>query len=108
MPPALTTLDQLRREVAAIDPSRASPLSSPHVSPWGAQEGSRRLGVPALDDALQGGVAFGALHELAPASELHLGSAFGFGLAIAALAAAGGRQVLCIATDYAAHEAGTP
>jgi protein ImuA len=48
------------------------------------------------------------LHELAPASELQLGSAFGFGLAIAALAAAGGRQVLCIATDYAALEAGAP
>src|SRR4030088_933342 len=76
--------------------------------PLGAEEGSLRLGVPALDDALQGGVALGALHELAPASELQLGCAFGFGLAIAALAAAGGRQVLCIATDYAALAAGTP
>jgi protein ImuA len=64
------------------------------------------LGVPALDHALQGGLAVRALHELAPASELQLGGAFGFGLAIAALAAAGGRQVLCIATDYAAREAG--
>src|ERR1700704_1994844 len=110
MPSTLTdpTLDQLRRVVAAIDPSRVSPLFSPHVSPWGAQEGSLRLGVPALDDALQGGLAFGALHELSPASELQLGCAFGFGLAIAALAAAGGRQVLCIATDFAAREAGTP
>src|SRR5260370_4822084 len=102
------TLDQLRREVAAINPSRVSPLFSPHVSPWGAQEGSLRLGVPALDDALQGGLAFGALHELAPASELQLGAAFGFGLAIAALAAAGGREVLCIQTDSAALAAGTP
>jgi len=99
------TLDQLRREVAAIDPSRVS--FSPGFSPWGAEEGSLRFGVPALDDALQGGLARGALHELAPASELQLGSAFGFGLAIAALAAADGRQVLCIQTDYAAHEAGT-
>jgi protein ImuA len=70
------------------------------------------LGVPALDDALQGGLSYGALHELAPASELQLGAAFGFGLAIAARAAAGGqaggREVLCIATDYAALEAGTP
>src|ERR1700688_4984298 len=72
------------------------------------QIGSLRLGVPALDDALQGGLAFGALHELSPASELQLGCAFGFGLAIAALTAAGGRQVLCIATDYAAREAGAP
>jgi protein ImuA len=102
MPSALTgpTLDQLRRVVATIDPGRFPPL--------GAEEGSLRLGVPALDDALQGGVALRALHELSPATELQLGAAFGFGLAIAALAAAGGRQVLCIATDYATHEAGTP
>jgi protein ImuA len=88
----------------AGDPSR--------FSSWGAQEGSLRLGVPALDDALQGGLAWGALHELAPASELQLGSAFGFGLAIAARAVASGRrraaQVLCIATDYAAFEGGAP
>src|ERR1700730_8690489 len=102
MPSALIgqTLDQLRRMVATIDPSRFPPL--------GAEEGSLRLGVPALDDALQGGLALRALHELSPASELQLGSAFGFGLAIAALAAAGGRHVLCIATDYAAWEGGTP
>ena len=108
MPPALTgqTLDQLRQVVAAIDPSRVS--FSPRFSPWGAEEGSLRLGVPALDDALQGGLALRALHELVPASELQLGCAFGFGLAIAALAAAGGRQVLCIATDFTAREAGTP
>jgi protein ImuA len=102
MPSALTgqTLDQLRRVVSTIDTSSFPPL--------GAEEGSLRLGVPALDDALQGGLAFGALHELSPATELQLGAAFGFGLAIAALAAAGGRQVLCIATDYAARAAGTP
>jgi protein ImuA len=94
------------RVIAANDPRRVS--FSAGFSPLGAQEGSLRLGVPALDDALQGGLAFGALHELVPVSELQLGSAFGFGLAIAALAAAGGRQVLCIQTDYAAHEAGGP
>jgi protein ImuA len=75
--------------------------------PLGAEEGSLRLGVPALDDALQGGLAFGAVHELTPVSELQLGSAFGFGLAIAALAAGGSRQVLCIQTDFAALEAGS-
>jgi protein ImuA len=111
MLPALTapTLDQLRREVAAIDPGRVSPLFSGPHSPWGAaQEGSLRLGVPALDAALQGGLAFGALHELVPPGELQLGAAFGFGLAVAALAAKDGRQVLCIATDYAGLEAGSP
>jgi protein ImuA len=113
MPSALTgpapSLSVLRQAVAAIDPGRAA--FSPRFSPLGAQEGSLRLGVPALDDALQGGLSYGALHELAPASELQLGAAFGFGLAIAARAAdgrAGGREVLCIATDYAALEAGTP
>jgi protein ImuA len=113
MPSALTgpapSLSVLRRVVAAIDPGRAA---SPRFSPLGAQEGSLRLGVPALDDALQGGLSYGALHELSPASELQLGAAFGFGLAIAARAAAsgqgGGREVLCITTDYAALEAGTP
>ena len=89
--------------VAAIDPRR-----TPGFSPLGADEGSLRLGVPALDDALQGGLAGGALHELCPASELQLGAAFGFGLAIAALAATGGRQVLYIQTDYAALAAGAP
>ena len=118
MSPTLTgpTLDQLRRVVAAIDPSGASftPLSRTFprtFPPLGAEEGSLRLGVPALDDALQGGLALGALHELAPASELQSGAALGFGLAVAALAAAGDRQprqVLCIQTDYAALAAGTP
>jgi protein ImuA len=101
------------RMAAAMGPGSAafSPGFSHSFPPLGADEGSLRLGVPALDDALQGGLAFGALHELAPASELQLGAAFGFGLAIAALAAAGGRQsreVLCIQTDYAALAAGTP
>jgi protein ImuA len=91
---------------AAMGPGSAA--FPPRFPPLGADEGSLRLGVPALDDALQGGLALGALHELAPASELQLGAAFGFGLAIAALAAAGGREVLCIQTDYAALAAGTP
>src|SRR6202051_252365 len=100
--PSLSLPRSRGRVVAAIDPSRVS------FPPLDAEEGSLRLGVPVLDDALQGGLALRALHELAPASELQLGCAFGFGLAIAALAAASGRQVLCIATDYAAREAGAP
>src|ERR1700722_10571693 len=98
-----TTLDHLQRVVADIGPNRMSSLE-----PDG---GSLRLGVPALDAALQGGLALRAVHELVPASPLQLGSAFGFGLAIAALAAAddrhSGRQLLCIQTDFAALEAGT-
>jgi protein ImuA len=90
-------LDQLRREVAKIDP--ACPLE---------QKGGLRLGVPALDGMLQGGLAFGALHEFAPASPFQLGAALGFAFALAALATADGRQVLCIETDFAAMEGGAP
>ncbi len=89
------------------NPGRVSPLSGLR-SPLGAEESGLRLGVPVLDAALQGGLAVGALHELTPASELQLGAAFGFALALAALAAAkDGRQVLCIATDFADREGGT-
>jgi protein ImuA len=90
----------------SIDSGRVSKV---FTSPLGVAEGSLRLGVPALDAALQGGLAFGALHELAPAGELQLGAAFGFGLAIAALAAAkDGRHVFCITTDFAVREGGAP
>src|SRR5215472_7410688 len=91
------TLDQLRRAVAKIDP--AFPLE---------QKGGLRLGVPALDGMLQGGLAFGALHEFAPADPFQLGAAFGFAFALTALAAADGRQVLCIEADFAAMEGGAP
>lgn len=99
---------------AATDSGRISALStlsclrplSRMASPLGTPEGSLRLGVPALDTALEGGLARGALHELAAASDLQLGAAFGFALAVATLAAAGGRGVLCITTDFAALEGG--
>ena len=103
------------RVAATLGPRKAAfSKAFSDTSSWGAQEGSLRLGVPALDDALQGGLALGAVHELAPASELQLGAAFGFGLAVAARAAtrqAGNRQptqVLCIQTDYAGFAAGAP
>src|SRR5205807_1888622 len=89
--------DQLRRAVAKIDP--VSPLE---------RTGPLRLGVPVLDAMLQGGLGFAALHEVAPAGPFALGAAFGFALALAALAAADGRQVLCIETDFAVLEGGTP
>jgi protein ImuA len=65
------------------------------------------LGLPALDTALNGGLARAALHELAPTPG-HFGAAAGFALALAARAAAGARPALFIQTDYAALEAGTP
>ena len=59
--------------------------------------------------ALGGGLACGALHELAPAAPMHLGAASGFGLARRGARERRPRgQVLWIATDYAAGEGGGP
>jgi protein ImuA len=44
------------------------------------------LGVPAIDAALGGGLARGALHEIAAAGEAHVGAAAGFALAVTLLA----------------------
>jgi len=88
-----------------------------------------RLGVPSLDQALCGGLACGALHEISPAPALHGGAATGFVLALLALAlGAGGkcsqasgrywqagrasrggsgqRQAVWIQPDFTAAEAG--
>jgi protein ImuA len=103
----IATIDpKLRASLLSGSVSRISSLTS-LSSPLGAQESLLRLGVPALDAALEGGLSLAALHELAPSSELQIGTAFGFALAIAGLAAkegrAGRRQVLCITTDFAGH-----
>jgi protein ImuA len=68
------TLHALRRAVAdlAILPGEDGRLIS--------------LGVASLDQALAGGLAGGALHEIGPAAPLHGGAATGFALALAALA----------------------
>jgi len=94
------TLDRLRCAVAKIDPARISPLEQ--------QGGGLRFRVPALDSLLQGGLGRGALHEVTPAGPLELGAAFGFAVAIAALAAADGRHVLLIETDFGVLEGGSP
>jgi protein ImuA len=57
-----------------------------------------RLGVPAIDAALGGGLAFGLLHELFPSSPLHFSAATAFVLALAALRE-GNKQVLWIQQD---------
>ena len=64
------------------------------------------LGVPEADSKLGGGLAYGALHEISPDAPIHLGAACGFTLALAALAAKGGRETLWIQTDFARIEAG--
>jgi protein ImuA len=93
------TLSHLRQTLAGIDPSHAPRLA-------GAE---RLIGVAApIDQALGGGLACGALHELAPTAPLYLGAASGFGLALAARASGERRQVLWVTTDFAAGEGGGP
>ena len=70
------------------------------------------LGLPALDAALGGGIARGAVHDLAPGPgrPAQFGAATGFALALAALATAKprpqGRSVLVIQTDFGVLETG--
>jgi protein ImuA len=96
------TLGRLRQAVAEID-SKEARLE---------EAGSLSLGLPAVDDALEGGLACGALHEFAPAEpgSAGAGAACGFALAVAARAAAAGqgRSVLLIQTDFGVLETGAP
>ena len=93
------TLNYLRQTLAGIDPSNAPRLAGEE----------RLIGIAApINRALGGGLACGALHELAPAAPLHLGAACGLGLALAARASGDRRQVLWIATDFAAARAADP
>jgi protein ImuA len=92
------TLSRLRRAVAEIEGSDLFALETgERVLPLGAE---------AIDAALGGGLAFGSLHELAPAGPLHFGAAAGFALT---LAASGDkrRHSLWIQPDFAGQEAGT-
>ena len=61
---ASETLGPLRQRFASIERSSGFP--------FGAEEAGLPLGLPALDGALGGGLAFGALHEIAPAAPIHL------------------------------------
>ncbi len=63
------------------------------------------LGIAAVDAALGGGLARGALHEIAAASEAHLAAATGFALGLAAHEQA---RVVWIAEDMALAESGAP
>jgi protein ImuA len=93
------SLQLLRQSLAALDPS---------LGPgFGSEE--RRVGLEtSIDATLGGGLACGALHELAPAAPIHLGATSGFAIALALLAARGRGEVLWIATDFAAGEGGGP
>ena len=93
-------LGRLRQAVAEID-SKETCLE---------EAGSLSFGLPAVDDALEGGLACGTLHEFAPAAPGSAGATCGFAFALAALAAAAerGRSVLLIQTDFGVLETGAP
>lgn len=68
-------LDELRQHLARLQ-KPAGLTDGPAVLP---------LGIPAVDGVLGGGLARGALHEIAAMSEAHLPAATGFALGLAAL-----------------------
>jgi len=87
-------LPGLRRQIASLETSSAA-----------FAHGVRPLGVEFIDAMLGGGLALGALHDIAPITPLHLGAATGFALALAARD--GGRKsVLWIQPEFAGQEAG--
>ena len=69
--------------------------------------GCQPLGVAAIDGALGGGLARGALHEISAAGEAHLAAAAGFALAVSARGAAR-KSTVWIAEDMALAESGAP
>lgn len=94
-----TALQTLRQTVARIDAAHA-------VAP--VAENALSLGRPEIDHLLGGGLARGAMHEVAPTAALHLGAATGFTLALAVLAGAQAKDTIWIQTDFAAAEVGPP
>ena len=66
------------------------------------------FGIASLDQALSGGLACGAVHEIGPAAPLHGGAAAGFAVALTALALGRYGRAVWIEPDFAAAEAGAP
>lgn len=94
---------QALRGVAEVNPgiNTASALLA-------GADGGLCLGLPDLDQVLGGGLARGAVHEIASSSTLNFGAAAGFAVALLARAAAGTKDVLWIQTDFAEMETGAP
>jgi len=88
-------LCRLRRTVAELDAAAMPDGAAPAL----------HLDGGAIDAALGGGLAFGALHELAPAQPRDAGAAAGFALALAALVR-GEHPLLWVQTDFARMETG--
>lgn len=97
-PPSIPALSRLRQTLAGFDPTLA-----PHLAEPGR---TVPLSLSAIDRVLGGGLAIGALHELAPERPVHLGAACGFATALAALAGRECGKTLWIATEFAGMEAG--
>ena len=88
-------IEQLRQRLQALQ------------KPAGIEDGPAALplGIAAIDEALGGGLARGALHEIAAASEAHLAAATGFALGLAAREQA---HICWLAEDMALAESGAP
>jgi protein ImuA len=98
-PVAADRLRALKRRIATIEGARP-PLEEARAL---------RLGLPAVDGALGGGLALGALHEISPPLPVHRGAAIGFALALAARAVVEqNAALLWIETPHAAAETGRP
>jgi len=108
--PSVAPRDVLCRLRQAVAAKTATSTEKNRGFSLGMEAAVRQLGLPAIDQALAGGLALGALHELAPSAPSQLGAAMGFALAVAALntANAGSGQVLWIGTDFAGFEGGVP
>ncbi len=89
-------LNQLRHQVAQIE------ADAPR---WPDAELVLPLGIQPIDSVLGGGLAFGAVHEVAPALPIHIGAAQGYAVALAALTRG---SVLWVETDFARMENGAP
>jgi len=88
-------IEQLRQNLRTLEkPARIE-----------AEVGCLPFGIPVIDAALGGGLARGALHEIAAGSEAHLAAATGFTLGLAARRQT---RVFWLAEDMALAESGAP
>lgn len=95
-------IEELRQRLQALQ--KATGLVPGAAEAQEAQEAIVPFGIATLDAALGGGLARGALHEIAAPGEAHLATATGFALGLAA----GARNLLWIAEDMALTENGAP
>jgi len=89
-------IDQLRQRLQALQ-------KAPGIE---GCPGTLPFGIPAIDTMLGGGLARGALHEIAATGEAHLPAAAGFALAVAKRAAP--LRLIWISEDMALAESGAP